>query len=720
MAKHQIDLINTTADVTWDFSLKTVDGVEVVLDPATVVRLGDLASQLNGDGAALVGIEDAGGLFLASDVEAALQELKELADANAAGVGARWTMVDLAVAPAELPNYTGNGAGVGKTLTGDSNGALTLQSYSWQVGDRVLLAAVNADGIGAPFADHGIYDVTDPGDVTSPFVLTRSADADQETDFVQNKVVFIESGTNAGSYYSQGTDGVVVDSTSIVFNRIATSAIPNGAIVTAKIAPLAVTAQKLDADSVTSAKIVDGAVLDAKIDGMAASKLSGSVPNVNISSGSVVQHEGDLSIEESQITDLQAYALDTARVVNSNAIADLETLSGVNGGLSMGAFSGSTIGDSSSVKQALQALETSLENKSSIADHDSNENLIAALTQLTGAGSSATDMGSWTNLSLPADADIKAILEEVGSRIDEGAVNFQALQTAVGASTSSNDTTMVDLALVGGVGSGEKELSAELEAGDALYDQWGIKNIQILYAFFVVELEFTTQTKRDIFLASASSFTIEGVQATVANGVAQGVDKIGFMTSMAPGLFSAMSAAVDWTVTVSDTSAGADLGSFNGSIIADDSTVKVALQALETEVETKASEADLTVAEGRLDDHDADFLGVERFFFATVNYNAGQDVVICDMPAGAQIMEVRVKIKAAFDGVTPMMSVGHDGDESALAPDSEFDLADASAGGNPQTLAAWYENSTQKDFKVYLNLTGATQGQALVGIRYIK
>ena len=39
------------------------------------MKWGDLASTSNGEGASLVGIEDTGGYFTATDVEAALQEL---------------------------------------------------------------------------------------------------------------------------------------------------------------------------------------------------------------------------------------------------------------------------------------------------------------------------------------------------------------------------------------------------------------------------------------------------------------------------------------------------------------------------------------------------------------------------------------------------------------------------------------------------------------------
>jgi len=721
MAKHQIDIINTTSDLTWDFRSKTVDGIEVVLDPSNWMPIADLASMVSGKGASLIGIQDAGGLFLAADVEEALQELKELADANAAGVGARWSMVDLAVAPATMPAHTSDGAGSGKTLTGSANGALTLQSYVWSVGDRILLAATDADGVGLPYADHGIYIVTDPGSSDDPFVLTRASDADGQSDFVQNKTVFVESGISAGSTYSLGSSDVVVDSTALVFNKIATSAIPNASISTAKLAPLSVTNAKIDADAVSTMKIQDSAVTDAKIDGMSASKLSGSVPNANISSASISQHEGDLTISESQISDLQTYALQSLLDTEANAISALELLSGVAGDVDLGAFNGATIADDSSVKQALQALETSLENKSSIADHDSNENLISALYQLMGVSSGEIDMGEWIgSTSLPADADVKAIFTEIGARIDLGATNFQALQTAVGASSASNDTTMVDLALTGGVSEGEKELAVPLQAGDALYDQWGIVNIQILYPVFVVELEFQNQTKRDVFLASASSVTIEGVEAQVSSGQAQGLDKIGWMTFMAPGLFSAMSGAIDWTATVSDTSAGADLGSFTGSTIADDATVKDALQALETSLETKAADSDLSVAEGRLDAHDVAFEGVERFKYATVSYSAAGGVMdICEIPANAQILEVRVKVKVAFDGVNPEFSVGHTGDEAALAGLAEFEADDATPGANPQTLATWYENGSSQMFRAYLSLTGATQGEALVGIRYV-
>ncbi|MDD7805463.1 MAG: hypothetical protein PUP46_07875, partial [Endozoicomonas sp. (ex Botrylloides leachii)] len=49
-----------------------------------------LASNANGDGASLIGIEDADGRYNATEVEGALAEVKALADQNSLGLGAFW------------------------------------------------------------------------------------------------------------------------------------------------------------------------------------------------------------------------------------------------------------------------------------------------------------------------------------------------------------------------------------------------------------------------------------------------------------------------------------------------------------------------------------------------------------------------------------------------------------------------------------------------------
>lgn len=76
-------------------------------------------------------------------------------------------------------------------LRSSSNGALSIDSVSPSVGDRVLLTA-QASGW-----QNGIYQVTDAGSVSTPWILTRPADADS-WDEIAGSAVSSRSGTSNG------------------------------------------------------------------------------------------------------------------------------------------------------------------------------------------------------------------------------------------------------------------------------------------------------------------------------------------------------------------------------------------------------------------------------------------------------------------------------------------------------------------------------------------
>ena len=87
--------------------------------------------------------------------------------------------------------YNNGTNGVGATLTADSNGAVSIDSTSLTSGDRVLVKA-QSDA-----SENGIYSVTTVGDVSNPFVLTRTTDADSSAEVTGGMFTFVEEGSNA-------------------------------------------------------------------------------------------------------------------------------------------------------------------------------------------------------------------------------------------------------------------------------------------------------------------------------------------------------------------------------------------------------------------------------------------------------------------------------------------------------------------------------------------
>ena len=87
---------------------------------------------------------------------------------------------------ANLASTYNNGAG---TLTGSSNGALSIDGSAVSTNDRILVKNQTDT------KQNGIYVVTATGDGSNPFVLTRSGDADAASEITGGTFTFVEQGT---------------------------------------------------------------------------------------------------------------------------------------------------------------------------------------------------------------------------------------------------------------------------------------------------------------------------------------------------------------------------------------------------------------------------------------------------------------------------------------------------------------------------------------------
>ena len=85
--------------------------------------------------------------------------------------------------------YNNGTLGVGATLTASSNGALSVDSVTPSVADRILVK----DQTDA--SENGIYVVTTIGDGSTAFVLTRATPEDQPAELTGGSFVFVEEGT---------------------------------------------------------------------------------------------------------------------------------------------------------------------------------------------------------------------------------------------------------------------------------------------------------------------------------------------------------------------------------------------------------------------------------------------------------------------------------------------------------------------------------------------
>lgn len=124
------------------------------------------------------------------------------------------TNVRLATAAA-LPANTAAGSGVGKTLTANAVGVLTVDGVATVLNDRIL---VKDETTGA---NRGLYKVTTEGTAGVAFILTRAIDFDQsEAGEVETGArTYVEEGSaNAKKTYNLITTGTItIDTTSLTF-----------------------------------------------------------------------------------------------------------------------------------------------------------------------------------------------------------------------------------------------------------------------------------------------------------------------------------------------------------------------------------------------------------------------------------------------------------------------------------------------------------------------
>lgn len=200
--------------------------------------------------------------------------------------------VRLATAAA-LPANTAAGSGVGKTLTADANGALTVDGVAVAVGNRIL---VKDEGTGA---NNGIYAVTAAGDGSNPFVLTRAIDFDQDAEVVGGVLISVQEGTaNADVTFILSTNApITVDTTALTF-AVYPTAIVGGAGLTK-------TGNTLDVNTGDGIRIVsDNVVVDPT-----KNKTNDNAGAITARQVVYVKADGDVDLANKNIANFKNFAL---------------------------------------------------------------------------------------------------------------------------------------------------------------------------------------------------------------------------------------------------------------------------------------------------------------------------------------------------------------------------------------------------------------------------
>ncbi len=205
---------------------KTIDG-----NSNTLTVLNNQTTAASANTASAIVARDANGDFsanlvtVATPTSASHAATKAYVDNVTAGVNTH-ASVKLATTAALGATYAAGsadqsqGTGIGATLTATSNGALTVDSVSAAVDDRILVKDQ------ATTTQNGIYTVTAIGSVSAPWVLTRASDFDNSVagEVFPGDFTFITHGsTNVGQGWIMNSVGTATTPTRAI--RIGTDAI---------------------------------------------------------------------------------------------------------------------------------------------------------------------------------------------------------------------------------------------------------------------------------------------------------------------------------------------------------------------------------------------------------------------------------------------------------------------------------------------------------------
>jgi uncharacterized membrane protein len=108
---------------------------------------------------------------------------------------------------------------------------------------------------------------------------------------------------------------------------------------------------------------------------------------------------------------------------NETHVDNMATLTGVaKDATSLGAFSGSTISDTATLKAALQSLETSLETKGSGASVTLVSGVANDVVSAVGVAQNATNLGTFTGSTIADSQTVKQALQALETAVEDAGI----------------------------------------------------------------------------------------------------------------------------------------------------------------------------------------------------------------------------------------------------------------------------------------------------------
>ena len=118
---------------------------------------------------------------------------------------------------------------------------------------------------------------------------------------------------------------------------------------------------------------------------------------------------------------------------NETHIDNVATLSGLaKDSTSLGTFTGTTIADSSTIKSALQTLETAVESKGSATSLTSLTTAVGDLNTLSGVAQNATNLGTFTGSTIADNVAVKTAIQSLETAVETKCATGANVNTLVG------------------------------------------------------------------------------------------------------------------------------------------------------------------------------------------------------------------------------------------------------------------------------------------------
>jgi hypothetical protein len=119
-------------------------------------------------------------------------------------------------------------------LEATGNGAILIDGVSLVANDRVVLKDQT------DLTQNGIFVVSQPGDATSPAILTRANDFNASAECESGSFTFIQEGTNNSNVaFVQITQQPILDVSNLEFTPFSTNQVPDNTVTDAKLSDMA-------------------------------------------------------------------------------------------------------------------------------------------------------------------------------------------------------------------------------------------------------------------------------------------------------------------------------------------------------------------------------------------------------------------------------------------------------------------------------------------------